>query len=146
MYCHVSLGATALAFCVNRLCSSSASLCERPATENWRTTMVLMRAAMYKGLLIAHNAGSGLEVVSRFCLHTLRDRFMDLSVAISVSICVFVTVGSAGVPCTEALSSLQRIQVRLLDLVPLLLVTPPLSCLVSCQSLQLSYQSSQKNT
>ena len=31
-------------------------------------------------------AGSGLEVVSRFCILTLRDRFVDLSVAISVLI------------------------------------------------------------
>ena len=46
---------------------------------------------------------------------------------------LFSSVGGAGIPCTEALYSLQWTQVRLQAWVPLLHVTPPLSHLVSYQ-------------
>ena len=38
--------------------------------------------SVWKGLLVTHRAGSGLEVVSRFYLLTPWNRFVDLSVAI----------------------------------------------------------------
>ena len=47
---------------------------------------VIASSPVWKGLLIAQRARSGLEVVSQFFLLTQRDRSVDLSVAISVSI------------------------------------------------------------
>ena len=46
---------------------------------------------------------------------------------------MFSSVGRAGVPCIEALSSLQQTRVRLLNWGPLLCVTPPRSHPVSCR-------------
>ena len=40
----------------------------------------------YSVLIVTHRAGSGQELVSRFCLLTLWDRFVHLSVAMSVLI------------------------------------------------------------
>ena len=59
------------------LCSGSSlqqcfALCERTMSKNWRTTAVVLNV-----VLTAHRAWSGLKA---------RDRFVDLSVAISASI------------------------------------------------------------
>ena len=76
----ISLGAAALAFCVNYtvvcLCPSGASLCVNDQRQIiWWTTAVVLLSLCEQGLPIAHRAGSGLEVVSQFCFLTPRDRF-----------------------------------------------------------------------
>ena len=56
----------------------------------------------------------------------------------------FTSVGRAGIPCTEALSSLQRSRVRVPAWGPLLRVAPPLSHPVSCRIFSCSINNNEK--